>query len=87
MRQQIQATLTARQAQLDNLNALQNRMEQAQFRLEETLTAFGVVYSQFQLLNVQKLEGARARGLQDDIRNQVRGLQDLISSMDQVYHS
>ena len=85
--QQIQATLAARQAQLDNLNTLQNRMEQAQFRLEETLTAFGVVYSQFQLLDVQKLEGARARGLQDSIRGQVRGLQDLIASMDQVYHS
>jgi len=87
VRQQIQATLAARQAQLDNLTALQNRMEQAQFRLEETVTAFGVVYSQFQLLNAQKLEGARARGLQDSIRDQVRGLQDLITSMDQVYHS
>jgi hypothetical protein len=87
VRQQIQATLAARQAQLDNLNTLHNRMEQAQFRLEETLTALGVVYSQFQLLNVQKLEGVRARGLQESIRDQVRGLQDLITSMDQAYHS
>jgi len=82
--QQIEATLAAKGAQRDNLQALQNRMEQAQFRLEETLTALGTVYSQFQLIQARKLGGAGARRLSEDIREQVQGLQDLIDSMNEL---
>lgn len=86
VRQQIEATLNAKQAQLDNLQALENRMEQAGFRLEETLTALGTVYSQFQLIRAQRMDSAGARHLSDDIHDQVQRLQDLLTSMDEVYH-
>jgi len=85
VRQQIEATLQAKNAQYANLQALENRMQQAEFRLEETLTSLGTVYSQFQLIRAQKLGGAGARGLSESIREQVRGLQDIITSMDEVY--
>lgn len=85
VRQQIEATIQAKKAQYANLQALQNRMEQAQFRLEETLTSLGTVYSQFQLIRAQKLDSAGARSLSTGIREQVRSLQDLITSMDEVY--
>lgn len=85
VRQQIEATLRAKQGQLDTLRALENRMEQAKFRLEETLTALGTVYSQFQLIRAQRTDSAGARHLSNDIHDQVQRLQDLLTSMDKVY--
>lgn len=85
VRRQIEATLKAKRAQLDNLRALENRMEQAGFRLEETLTSLGTVYSQFQLVRAQRMDSAGARHLSEDIHDQVQRLQDLLTSMDEVY--
>ena len=82
---QIKSTLGAKKAQTENLRALENRMEQAGFRLEETLASLGTVYSQFQLIRAQKMSGSGARRLSEDIREQVRGLQDIIASMNEVY--
>ncbi len=85
VRQQIQAAVTAKQTQVESLNALKSKMEQAQFRLEETVTALGTVYSQFQLIQAQKMDSAGARSLSDSIRQQVQGLQDILTSMNEVY--
>jgi hypothetical protein len=85
VRAQIEATLNAKEAQWATLRALQNRMEEAQFRLEETVTALGTVYSQFQLIRAQKMSGEGAKQLSEDIRGQVQGLQDILTSMDEVY--
>ena len=85
VREQIQATLAAKRDQLANLHALQNRMQEAAQRLEQTVTALGVVYSQYQLLAARKLGDARAERLSDDIREQVARLEDVLSSMDEVY--
>lgn len=85
VREQIQAALTAKQTQLDALNALKSKMEQAQFRLEETVTSLGTVYSQFQLIQAQKLDSTSAQGLSASIREQVQGLQDILASMNEVY--
>ena len=60
-------------------------MEQAEFRLEETLTSLGTVYSQFQLIRAQKMTGTSTKHLSVSIRDQVQGLQDIITSMDEVY--
>jgi len=85
VRAQIEATIQAKQAQLGALRELQNRMEQAQFRLEETLTALGTVYSQYQLLGARKLSDARAQRLAGDITDQVQRLRDILAAMDEVY--
>lgn len=60
-------------------------MELAQFRLDETVTSLGTVYSQFQLIRAQKAGGAEAQRLADGIHEQVQRLQDIISTMGQVY--
>jgi len=85
VRQQIEEALRAKKAQQENLQALRSKMEQGQFRLEQTLTALGTVYSQFQLIQAQKLSSAGARSLSENIREQVRGLQDILTSMNEVY--
>jgi hypothetical protein len=87
VRAQIEDTLRAKREQLDNLKALQNKMEQAAFRLEESVTSLGMVYSQFQLLAARRLDEGSSRRLSEDIREQVRRLQDILSSMDEVYEA
>ena len=82
---QIKATLAANVAQLDNLRALKNRMEEAEFRLEETVTSLGTVYSQFQLVRARKMDSIRTKHLSEDIRDQVQRLQDILDSMNEVY--
>jgi hypothetical protein len=82
---QIRSTLAAKEAQQANLRTLENRMEQAEFRLEETLASLGTVYSQYQLIRARRLSGSKARRLSEDIREQVQGLQDIVASMNEVY--
>lgn len=85
VREQIQVTIDQKQAQLANLQKLQNVMEKADYQLEATLTALGTVYSQVLLLGAHDIEGGRAQRLKEDIAEQVASLQDILSSMDEVY--
>lgn len=87
VKEQIKSALVAAQEHWNNLRILQNRMEQAQFRLEETVTSLGTVYSQFQLIFAQKLGGSDAQRLTEGIREQVQRLQDIITTMSEVYAS
>lgn len=87
VRDQISATLDARRAHWKNLRALQNDMEEAEFKLEETVAALGTVYSQFQLVRAQKLSASQAKNLTNDINAQVQRLQDILDSMNRVYNN
>jgi len=82
---QIQSALAAAQEHWNNLRTLDNKMEQAQYRLQETVTSLGTVYSQFQLIFAQKLSGAEAQRLSADIKDQVQRLQDILATMQEVY--
>lgn len=85
VKEQIKSALTAAQEHWNNLRILQNQMEQAQFRLQETVTSLGTVYSQFQLIFAQKLGGSDAQRLTEGIRDQVHRLQDIITTMNEIY--
>lgn len=74
-----------RQAQLDMLEALDNTMEKAELQLENTLTALGTVYSQMLLIDARDVNSARTQRLSDSITEQMAGLNDVISSMAEVY--
>jgi hypothetical protein len=86
----------ALQAQLDEviagkgkhwqaLRELDARMKQAALQLEQSLTALATVYSQIQLIDAQSINSGRAERLQDDIREQVERLNDLVASINEVY--
>ena len=85
VREQTKVTLAAQEAQLDNLRALENKMEEAELRLEETIASLGTVYSQFQLVRTRKMSSTRTKHLSASIRDQEQRLQDILDSMDKVY--
>jgi hypothetical protein len=85
VRKQLRQTIAGKEAQLESLRRLQNTMEMAEYQLESTLTALGMVYSQLLLLGAKDVKGARARRLREEIAEQIASLQDLLSAMDEVY--
>lgn len=85
VRAQIEQAIQTKQGQLDNLRKLQDVMERAEYQLETSLSALGVVYSQLQLLGAQDIDSSRSRRLAQDIADQIQALQDIVSSMEQVY--
>jgi tetratricopeptide (TPR) repeat protein len=87
VKRQISQTIAQKQIQRDNLYKLQNVMERAQFQLESTVTAMGTVYSQMMILGSRDVASGRAERLQEDIDDQVQALQDVVQTMDEVYHA
>lgn len=85
VREQIQQTLQAKQQQLDSLKQLQGMMQKAELQMDSTITALGTVYSQLLLVGVKDIDSGRAQRLREDIGEQVNQLQDLSSSLDEVY--
>jgi hypothetical protein len=87
VKRQISQAIAQRQIQRDNLRKLENVMERAEFQLESTLTAMGTVYSQMMILGSRDVGSGRAQRLQQDIADQVEALQDVVQTLDEVYHS
>ena len=87
VKRQISQAIAQRQIQRDNLRKLQNVMQRAEFQLEGTLTAMGTVYSQIMILEARDVSSGRAQRLQQEVAEQVQALQDVVTTMDEVYRA
>ncbi len=85
VQREIAQNIASRKAQLQNLNDLQDAIEKAEMQMENTLTALGTLYSQILLLDAKKVDRAQARGIAQSIRDQVDSLQNIVTTMDEVY--
>jgi hypothetical protein len=47
----------------------------------------GTVYSQMMILGSRDVASGRAQRLEQDITDQVQALQDVVTTMDEVYHA
>jgi hypothetical protein len=87
VREQMQQTIESKKAQLANLSQLESTMQKAGLQMDSTLTAMGTIYSQLLLINMKDVDSGRAQRLREDITEQVKQLQDVVSSTDEVYHA
>lgn len=87
VREQMQQTIESKRAQLANLQQLENMMQKAELHMDTTLTAMGTIYSQLLLVGVKDVDSGRAQRLRQDITEQVKQLEDVVSSMDEVYRT
>jgi len=85
VRAQIETTLQNKRTQREHLEQLRNSMQRAELQLESTLSALGTVYSQTLLVGAKDIDSGRAKRLRQDIADQVVGLEDLLTAMDEVY--
>jgi hypothetical protein len=87
VRTQLEDMLRAKEVQLANLEQLENGVQRAELQLEHTLTAMGTIYSQLLLVNTKDVDSSRVRRLREDMADEVRDLQDVLDSMDEVYET
>lgn len=85
LKKQLDDVVESKEKQLETLHALQNRMKQAELSLEQSLTALATVDSQIQLIDAEDIQSGRSIRLREDIQEQVLRLDDLVSSINQVY--
>ncbi len=86
VRAQLEANLASKRQQYANIQALDNLMKRAELQLEHSIAALGTVYSQLLLIGTRReLEGADDRRLQESITEEVAGLQDLVTSINEIY--
>jgi aminopeptidase N len=85
VKQQLDAVIESKRKQMESLGALNSRMEQAELELEQSNTALATVYSQAQLISAQDIESGRSDRLRQDIQDQIARLNDLVSSLNEVY--
>ena len=85
VRQQMEAAINARTTQGEALDRLENMMEKAEFQLEQSLAALGTIYPQIQLIGARDVDSSRTQRLQADISGQVSTLNDMITSINEVY--
>ena len=85
VQRELDEVLESKDQQWQTLRALSARMKQAELQLEQSLTALATVYSQVQLIDAQELDSGRSDRLRADIQEQVNRLNDLVSSINEVY--
>ncbi len=87
VQEQLKETLDAKQVQYENLKQLKNGMQRAELQLEHTLSRMGTIYSQIQLAGTKDVDSGRVRRLREEMADEVRELQDVLDSMDEVYET
>ena len=85
LKKQLDDVVESKVKQSETLQALQDRMKQAELSLEQSLTALATVDSQIQLIDAEDIQSGRSIRLREDIQEQVLRLDDLVSSINQVY--
>ena len=82
---QIRVTIKGMKGQYDIIHKLEKTMEMADLQLEHTLSALGTIYSQTILIEAKDIDDVSARQLRQEITEEVNGLGDLLSAMDELY--
>lgn len=86
IRDQMAQVVESKRTQLEALQALHNRMHQAQLQMDQSLTALATVYSQVRLVDAQDIASGQTERLRADIQEQVNRLNDLVASINDVYN-
>lgn len=86
VQKQLDDVITGKRNHWQALRDLDARMQQASLQLDQSLTALATIYSQVQLIDAQSIGSGRTERLQADIQEQVARLNDLVSSINDVYN-
>ena len=86
VQEQLDNVIASKRNHWQSLRDLDARMKQASLQLDQSLTALATIYSQVQLIDAQSVDSGRAERLQADIQEQVARLNDLVSSLNDVYN-
>ncbi len=80
-------TISRRETQFESLKKLEQTMDRAELQLENTLTSLGTIYSQMLLIDAKDVDSSKTQRLRENILDQVNSLNDVLSTMDEIYAS
>ncbi|MFZ6027171.1 MAG: hypothetical protein ACOYYS_05580 [Chloroflexota bacterium] len=83
--QEFERLIESKSQQLEAIQALETRMKQAELQLAQSLAALATINSQVQLIEAQDADSGRSQRITGDIQEQVNRLNDLVSSINEVY--
>lgn len=83
---QLEDVLASKRNHWQSMRDLDARMKEASLQLDQSVTALATIYSQVQLIDAQSIGSGRAERIQADIKEQVARLNDLVSSINDVYN-
>ena len=78
--------IESKQQHWQSVQALDDRMQQAQLQLDQSVTALATLHSQIRLIDARAINSGRAKRLQASIREQTARLDDLVSGINDVYN-
>lgn len=84
VRRELENQIRQLEQQLTNLDATASSIKRAEIQLESTLSSLGTIYAQMSLLGTKEVDSSRAQRLRLEIQDEVAGLQDTISALDEV---
>jgi chromosome segregation ATPase len=85
VKQEIGDNVEGLRRQIETIVTLENTMQRAELRLENTLSSLGTIYSQTMLVGAKDIDSGRARRLREDITDEVQELDNVLSAMDEVH--
>lgn len=84
VQKRLKGLLESKNRQWKTLQALDNRMKQAELQLEQSTAALATVYHQMQLIDTRDVNSSRSGRLEADIQEQINNLNDLIASINEI---
>jgi hypothetical protein len=86
MRNQMERTMSGYDSQQKLLDTLVRLMRTTRLQLDDTLVAMGTIYSQVQVLDAMDIDSAKTTRIAEEIDEQVKRLNDLLSVLGDAYH-
>ncbi len=86
MHTQMERTLSGYESQQKLLDTLVRVMRTTRLQLDDTLVAMGTIYSQVQVLDAMDIDSAKTTRIAEEIEEQVKRLNDLLSVLGDAYH-
>ncbi len=83
---QMQQNLARYHEQRHQLDLLVTLMRRIELKIDETLALLGTLYSQMQLFKAKDIDSSPNQRLTNDLDEQVKTLDDLLTAVDEVYH-
>ncbi|HRE47643.1 MAG TPA: hypothetical protein PLD47_07960, partial [Aggregatilineales bacterium] len=82
---ELQRALEIKESLAGDLNRVAALVKRIEIKMDSTIAQLSAVHAKMQLMDVKELDSSGARRLQDQIRNEVASLEDMIAAMDDVY--
>jgi hypothetical protein len=87
VRADMEQNIASLRRQLNTIEQLENAIERARLRLENTVTAMSTLYTQTMLVGAKDIDSGRAKRLRQEIADEVTELSDVLAAMDEVYEA